>query len=284
MSKFSANFLQDKKHDFLENGFCLIEGFYDQKSIERIRNGIRQIIELLCKKYDVEAKCETPFEAMTIAYPALIAKNRAWGGEIYDAVKQIPEFMTLVSNPKNSAVFESLRANSVAGLAAGGYGIRIDNPAEDKFRAPWHQEFPAQLRSVDGIVFWSPLLDITPEMGPVELCVGSHKEGVVPVYNDDQGIGKSGAYALKLEQEEKRLAKYQKTAPLTKTGDLILMDFLTLHQSGLNRSKHPRWSMQFRYFNFNDPTGIDLSWAGSFAAGKDLYELLPNLKAKQDER
>lgn len=82
---------------------------------------------------------------MTIAYPRLIAKNHSWGGEVYDAVKQIPAFMRLVSNAANDEVFSVLRPGSVPGLAAGGYGIRIDNPGEEKFRAQWHQEFSSQL-------------------------------------------------------------------------------------------------------------------------------------------
>jgi len=171
-----------------------------------------------------------------------------------------------------------MREGSAAGLAAGGYGIRIDNPAADRFRALWHQEFPAQLRSLDGIVFWSPLLPMTPDMGPVQIARGSHREGPVPVYEDDGGIGQSGAYSLRLHREAERLAKYEIVAPCTNPGDLVLMDFLTLHQSGANISDRPRWSMQFRYFNFCDPIGIDIAWAGSYAAGQKFEDILPDLK------
>ena len=129
------------------------------------------------------------------------------------------------------------------------------------------------------MVFWSPLVSLTPELGPVELAVGSHAEGLVPVWKDDGGVGKSGAYALRLDREEERLARYDHVAPLTEPGDLILMDFLTLHQSGFNQGDRPRWSMQWRYFNFADPIGVKLSWKGSFASGQSFETILPELVA-----
>ncbi len=274
--------LPDYANEFATNGYVIIKNFYDPiEQIEPIRQNIRWIIETICKKYNVKAPTSTVEEALGSGYMTLAKANRTWGGEVYDAVKQIPSFMRLVCDAKNSQIFKTLRANSVPGLAAGGYGIRIDAPQEENYRAPWHQEFPAQLRSLDGVVFWSPLIPITKELGPVEIAVSSHREGLVPVHTDDAGIGKKGAYALRLDKEDERLARYKQIAPLSEPGDLILMDFLTLHQSGKNVTEIPRWSAQFRYFNFAEPTGIELSWPGSFAAGQDFAELLPELVAKK---
>lgn len=266
---------------FDHNGFAVLPQFYDpQRDIAPIREGIRKIIELVAAKHSVDAPTSTPDEAMGAGYLAVAKANRSWGSEIYDAVKQIPAFMALVANERNVDVFRKIRVGSEPGIAGGGYGIRIDAPEEGKYRAPWHQEFPAQLRSLDGVVFWTPLVTVTQEMGPVELALGSHREGLVPVYSDDKGIGKTGAYALHLDREQERLARYERLAPCTQPGDLIVMDFLTLHQSGENVSNQPRWSMQFRFFNFKDPLGIKLGWSGSYAAGVSFGDLLPELVAK----
>jgi ectoine hydroxylase-related dioxygenase (phytanoyl-CoA dioxygenase family) len=270
--------------NFARDGVIIIKNFYDvERDIRPVQDGIQAIIRAFADKENITVPCETPQEALQKGYAALIAHNRSWGGHIYDAVKQIPAFMRLVSHEQNEKVFARLRQNSLPGLAAGGYGIRIDNPSEDKFRAPWHQEFPAQLRSPDGIVFWSPLLTITEDMGPVEIAKGSYKEGMIPVYEDDGGIGKSGAYALRLDREQERLANYETIAPCTEPGDLVLMDFLTMHQSGLNRSDRPRWSMQFRYFNFANPVGQSINWKGSYAAGERFGDLFPDLVARRPD-
>jgi len=278
MTNANAKITDGLRADFDTKGYLVMRGFYDPAAdIAPIQEGIRQVVELICRKYGVDAPTETAHEAMTIAYPKLIAKNRSWGGEVYDAVKQIPAFMRLVTNAINDEAFKALRPDSIPGIAAGGYGIRIDNPGEEKFRAQWHQEFPGQLRSLDGVVFWTPLLPVTNDMGPVQIAEGSHAEGLIPVYRDSAGLGKTGAYALFMDRVDERLAKYDVVAPLPKPGDLILMDFLTMHQGGHNVSKMPRWSIQFRYFNFAEPLGVRIGWCGSFAAGVDFSKILPEL-------
>jgi hypothetical protein len=263
---------------FRKDGYIIFRDFYDfENEIKPIQEGVRVIIELMAKKHRIEGPCGTAEEAMSQCYPKIIAVNRAWGGEIYDAVKQIPEFVALVASKRNVQLFEVLRPGAKAGIAAGGYGIRIDNPGEDKFRAWWHQEFPAQLRSNDGLVYWSPLLAVTQEMGPVQVAIGSHVEGFVPTYDDDAGLGRAGAYALRLQNEEKLLERYNIAAPLLKPSDLLILDFFILHQSGYNVSASPRWSMQLRYFNFRDPLGIKISWKGSFAAGEKFADIIPDI-------
>lgn len=264
--------------DFSRDGYVLLKGFYDvERDIGPIRAGIRDIIELVARKHGVAVPCATADEAMTAGYSQLIGIDRSWGSEVYDAIKQIPTYMRLVSHPANADVFATVRPGALVGLAAQSYGIRIDNPSEEKFRSIWHQEFPGQLRSLDGIVFWSPLLPVTEAMGPVEISRGSHVEGLIPTQFDDGGVGRYGAYSLKLDDEERRLAPYERVAPLTEPGDLLIMDFLVLHQSGYNRSDRARWSMQFRYFNFNDPTGIEINWQGSYTAGVTPTDLLTKL-------
>lgn len=270
-------------HDCLESfkrdGVAVIRGFYDVETmVKPIQDGIRDIVELVAEQNGLSVACADGIEAMTRGYPAIIKHDRKLGGVIYDAVKQIPEFISFVSAARNKEVYQTLHPGSMPGIAAGGYGIRIDNPAEERFRAVWHQEFPSQLRSIDGLVLWSPLLPVTPEMGPVEVAVGSHREGLVPVFVDDGGVGKTGAYSLRLENEAERIARYEKVAPLTEPGDLIVMDFLTLHQSGHNVSDRPRWSMQIRYFNFADPVGTSLNWTGGFAQHKTIDEIFKGIR------
>jgi hypothetical protein len=213
-------------------------------------------------------------------YLDLIKQDRSWGGEVYDAVKQIPAFVRLVVHPKHDEVMRQLRSGSVPGVAGGGYGIRIDNPNEDRYRGQWHQEYPSQLRSLDGLVFWSPLVPVLPEMGPVLFCPGSQREGALPVLSghpDDPS--RKGTYALMLKDEEQLTARYEKIAPLTRPGDAVVVDFLTLHASGHNRGERSRWSMQLRYFNFAEPTGRAHGWSGSFAAGRDFRSIHPELCA-----
>jgi hypothetical protein len=266
--------------DFAEQGYVVVKGFYDcDREIEPIQFGIWKILGILFKKYNTSLE-QKPFspETFDYGYQHLIAINRKYGSEVYDAVKQIPAFMRLVSLEKNDRVFSQLRHTDMPAIAAAGYGIRIDTPHEEKYRSLWHYEYRDQLRSIDGIVFWSPLVSVTPDLGPVQICPKSHLGGLRRSYlQDPQNPEKTGAYAMRLENESDLVAQYGVVAPLSEPGDLVLMDFLTLHSSGINIGNRSRWSMQFRYFNFNHPSGIRMNWSGCIADGTQLKDFHPEL-------
>jgi hypothetical protein len=271
---------------FNTNGFLVLKGFYDiENQIDPILSAIYEIIGICLEKHSIEIE-RMPFsrEYFDHGYQALIKKDRSIGGVIYDAVKQIPAFQRLVSCQKHENLVKQLRKTKLAGIASGGSGIRIDNPAEKQYQAPWHQEFPAQLRSLDGLIFWSPLRNLTSQLGPVEICPQSQHEGIIPVYSDSDESGKTGAYALRLENEEQVITKYQSTTPLADQGDLVLMDWLVVHRSGTNNSAESRWTMQIRYFNFMDKIGISTDWKGSFASGVDFRDVFPELILASKER
>jgi len=272
---------QEQVLAFHRDGYVVLPGFYDVPLvIEPIQRGIHQVIQIVCRQRGIPAKGAFLAEDFDDGYAALIAKDRSLGGVVYDAAKQLAPFTRWVNHPLHEALVRQLRRSTCVGLAAGGFGVRIDNPNEERFRADWHQEYPAQLRSLDGINFWSPLVTVTDEMGPVQFCRGSHKAGLLPVLTrDPDHPEKTGAYGLVLKDREKIVAGYSVDAPRSRPGDLVILDFLTLHQSGYNRSTRARWSMQARFFNFEEATGQRIGWKGSFAAGLDFATVHPELVA-----
>jgi hypothetical protein len=265
---------------FNQKGYLILPNFYDgEEEIIPIQKAIYDIIGIVAIKYGIKIDRQ-PFSPETFdeCYLDVIKVSRSYGGEIYDAVKQIPAFIRLVSAQKNEAVYKELRSNCLPGIAAAGYGIRINNPLEDKYRANWHQEYPSQLRSLDGLIFWSPLVNVTQELGPVNICPGSQVEGAVPVFtHDPRNKEKQGAYSLVLQNEDALIRKYKQIAPLSKPTDLIVMDFLLLHASGYNVGSRSLWSMQFRYFNYLEATGMAHGWKGGFASGVDFRTVHPEL-------
>jgi hypothetical protein len=266
--------------EFTEYGYLVIENFYDPiREIVPIQYDIWKILGILFQKYEVPVQQqEFSPETFDDGYQQLIAIDRKYGGEVYDAIKQIPAFTRLVSLEKNDRIFSELRSKATPGIAAAGSGIRIDNPNESKYRSLWHYEYRDQLRSLDGIVFWSPLVSVVANLGPVQICPKSHQGGLRRSYlKDPENPEKTGAYAMRLEHETALIQQYGVVAPLSNPGDLVLLDFLTLHSSGINLSNRSRWSMQFRYFNFNHPSGIRINWIGGVANGIHIKDVHPEL-------
>src|SRR5438094_6086873 len=125
--------------EFRESGVLILRSFYNlRRDIRPIQEDIYRIIGQVLTRHTVtDTRRPYTSEEFDDGYVELIARNRSYGGEVYDAVKQIPAFMRLVANPKHELLFRELRSDSIPGIAAGGYGIRIDNPNEERFRAPW---------------------------------------------------------------------------------------------------------------------------------------------------
>ena len=263
---------------FEENGYILIKDFYDlDQDIHPILLDIYKLIGLVAERHDhkLDRKPYSP-DNFDDGYNQLIKINRSYGGEIYDLIKQIPSFLRLISNEKADALFQNIRNTEISGIGTASYGIRIDNPNEDKFRSHWHQEFLFQPQSLDGIVFWTPLLPISEELGPVIILPRSQKDGLCKYSKGNAYAEKTGAYQIGIYNEEKVIESYEKIAPLTKPGDLLLMDFLTIHGSGVNRSNRSRWSVQNRFFNYSEPVGMKVGWKASVTTGVDAESVFPD--------
>lgn len=269
----------DQIEQFKCDGFLLLRNFYSVEQIEPICRRTYEIIGQVIDEYNLPiTRKPYAYETFDDGYLDVIKINRRYGGVIYDAVKQIPTFLRLVAEQQNEELFNLLRPGAVAGVAAGGFGIRINNPFEEKYRAAWHQEYPGQLRSLNGLVFWSPLIHVQPENGPVDILVASHHEGLLPLIKNQSDIPEqTGGYAARLHNEQSVVAKYNMVAPCISPGDVLIMDFMVLHRSGQNISNRALWSMQFRWFDFSEPVGRKHSWVGSYAAGVDFSDIHPEL-------
>lgn len=271
-----------QQQDFFDDGFLKIPRFYDYESqIAPIQLKLGEMIHQVAIRHGLLAqRSSVSANEFDSEYGKLIDVNRSYGSEVYDLAKQVPDLLLLVGDKRHSKLFEELRQGSSPAVAHGGYGIRIDSPFEDTYRAQWHQEYPAQLRSPNGIVFWTPLVPVTAEIGPVQIALGSHREGPLPVVKESDGQ-RSGAYALKLASETEVLSRYETVSPIMEPGDLLLMDFMLLHSSGFNRGLRSRWSIQFRYFDLQHPVGRANGWVGSFAEGVDFSKVHPELLVEE---
>lgn len=269
---------KERKDFFYEQGYVLIPNFFDKdRDILPVLEGIHGVISRVAKRHGISIP-DNPFTFDTFdsSYQDLLQADRNLAAEVYDLVKQIPAFLRLISHSRSDALFREIRNDCMSGIGVGSYGIRIDNPSEDKFRSHWHQEFFYQPQSLDGIVFWAPLLPITPELGPVNILPRSHKDGLGMYEYAEKYRDKQGVYHIGLADEDQTIAKYETIAPLTEPGDLLLMDFLTIHGSGLNRAERSRWSVQNRFFNFDDDVGTEIGWKAAGVTGVCLEKIFPN--------
>lgn len=264
-------------------GFVALRGVLDvQRDIAPLQRELGRLIQRCAGVHGIAHAPPDDPAAFDRGYVDLVAREPAIQPLVYDNAKALPAFHRLVAHPLLVELFEQARHTSRCGTALGTSGIRIDRPGDEKHLAPWHQEFPYQFRSLDAITFWLPLVPVDALAGPVVLARGSHRDGIVPLVDaagtadDDMRRGEYGNWQLSDEAE--RLARYEHVSVETVPGDLLAFDFLTLHASTPNRGQRARWTVQIRYFNFDDPYGTSIRWAGGIKHGKTFAEMNASLE------
>lgn len=193
---------------------------------------------------------------------ALRKKDAPGAGRVYDAIKKMPLFMQWASDQRHVELTRQLLNTGDVGVASRGWGMRIDYPHDTLHSTQLHQDIVSQLCGPRGIVIWSPLRDVTSDMGPVVLYPGSHLEGVFPI--EARG---NASQDFVIRDESALQSRFPAIAPEVKAGDAVVVDFMLLHESGFNASDRPRWSMLTRMFDAAEPRSIRIGWRGGLQEG-----------------
>jgi ectoine hydroxylase-related dioxygenase (phytanoyl-CoA dioxygenase family) len=114
------------------------------------------------------------------------------------------------------------------------------------YKTPKHQDWPSMQASMDSVVVWIPLVDVTPENGAVIFYPRTHKLG--PLTNKLEG----GFAKVDINEYE-----WESVQPSMKVGDIAIFSTLLIHESGDITDDSIRWSCHFRYSNMKEPNYIE---------------------------
>jgi ectoine hydroxylase-related dioxygenase (phytanoyl-CoA dioxygenase family) len=107
---------------------------------------------------------------------------------------------------------------------------------------PWHQDhYYWPLDTDDAVTMWMPLVDVSPEMGPMVFASGSHRLGPLAEAPISDGVGERLARLI----EENGFPT--ETRPL-RAGDATFHSSRTLHSAAANESGRRREVMTVIYF------------------------------------
>lgn len=102
------------------------------------------------------------------------------------------------------------------------------------WKVPQHQDFESTKGSKNGVTCWMPLVNVTKELGPLEIYPKSHKKGHLP-------------HNSRFELTDKFNDSCFESLPLY-IGDALFFSYFTVHRSGVNiKTDEIRLSMHFRY-------------------------------------
>lgn len=252
--------MQDTINCLNENGYAIIENSIPRNLIVSLWEEMHEVGIIIAKRLSLELGVFQNPDHSAQEFLSLSRKNRRFISILYDQCKQLPSFLRLATWEGLSNIYGTVKGARLVGIGENSYGVRFDLPNEDQFRSHWHQEFATNPQSPDGLVFWIPLVDIHQGMGSVEIMRTSNKGGLIEHKVLDKYSFKQGLYRVGLPNEEELLSVYPIDQPLSKAGDILLMRFDTIHQSGRNVSDRLRVTLQVRYFGFDYPEASAQFW------------------------
>ena len=122
--------------------------------------------------------------------------------------------------------------------------------------------------TLDVYTCWTPLGDVTPEMGPLVLCLGSHRWGRVRETYGRCDVDRDlieGIFSRDPAELVDRLGGRWATAAVFGPGDVVIFGLYMLHASLVNTTGRYRLSCDTRYQRAGEP--MDDRWAGAAPAG-----------------
>ncbi|HZU63416.1 MAG TPA: phytanoyl-CoA dioxygenase family protein [Novosphingobium sp.] len=143
------------------------------------------------------------------------------------------------------------------------FGVKLPlAPGEGNGRSDWHQDFAAQVADRSGgMVFWTPLTDMTAAHGTMAYLSGSHRHGVM---GDYRSYGDGNLLDVYPELADACPSSGQ-LALLA--GDVVVHSDLCVHMAGANTAGTPRWT----YLAIMNPA--DARWTGAPSVAFDTAGL-----------
>ena len=233
------------REKFRENGYFIAKSIISEKKI----NAVLETIFRIYFKYNPSSKLRDLQEPWNSdLFHEEIIKFRKSDPKrfslLYDSTQTSVSIMELLTSEliaKYSANLLDTKNNELC-ITEG--MIRMDAPGDKRNIAGWHQEI-SYLRN-NGLVIWIPLSDITPDLGPLQVCPKSHHEGELKVVQNKNLPDDASTVSVD-EVEPEYIAKYSIMDVEIKKGDVLFFDTELFHRSGVNTSNRMRFSCQVRH-------------------------------------
>jgi hypothetical protein len=231
-----------------EDGYLLLRGFHDPEQVLAAR---RHVLERLAENGQLD-----PERPLMDAVPAAGARGAFLGGS--KAITRAAPFLELVESPRVMGFFE--RFLDGAPRTYDYKWLRVVGPGA--FTGA-HYDIVYMGRGTDRVyTVWTPFGDVSFEMGPLAILVGSHRfERVRETYgrmdvDRDKVVGWFTNDPV--EMVDRFGGQWQSSE--FRAGDVLIFGMYTMHASLNNRSDRYRISADTRYQRADEP--VDERWIG----------------------
>ena len=242
--KLSAEQVQQ----FEEEGYLLLLDFLPVEAFEPLRRELEEVIDITARQvYEAgrlrELHSDKPFEhRLHYLCEAADDPEDIWR-PIFGKKHKTAGLFKVWTIPALLDVVEQLIGPEV--LAHPQFNTRVKLACQQEEVGTFHQD--GALLKEDAVQTamvncWIPLLDVTMEMGGMQVIVGSHKAGLIP-------------HADKGRMREQDLPPGEIVDCPVPFGGVLLFKKETAHRGVTNKTDKARWSLDLRYSDADAPTG-----------------------------
>ena len=245
------------KKKLKDQGFIVIKNFIAKKKINLL---IIDLINLFLHEMNlnnIEPKLKL-IDSINFHNKLINYRNKDPEGfsNVYNIVKGNSSLISILNDKNIIKLASKILETKESNIWNGEFQFRMDSPTDKRNSLDWHQDAGYYKEKTtdgsNGIVMWVAISkNIYKKNGAINVCPGSHKEGVIVSKNK---VIKTTKYKPRLKTitrklDNKYISKYTPETVESNRGDLIVMDLRTFHKSGFNRSPYIRFSTLNRIFD-----------------------------------
>jgi len=172
--------------------------------------------------------------------------DKSYFSKLYDSLQHTAALYKLCSSSKVINIVEKLLNTDKEIIGATAIQLRLDSPLDSRNKLNWHQDsafFRQNNNGNNAMSTWIPLQKTSFDTGPLEFLEKSHKLGNLKFKH--KNVEKYET--VQKQVSDKIIKKFDLKQFELDIGDVIFLNFDTIHRSGLNKSNIFRMVAICRY-------------------------------------
>lgn len=254
-SMASLTISNDYINSFNKNGFVILKNFFNIEELNDFKQSLLYLIKNSLKKASEKYNEINGDDFNGLEFDdgiiTLEKMDTKFIADIYDSIPNLPSFMRLTAKRELSQFVNNLfEKPDDSPLFTFTNRCRIDLPNNNRRSTKWHQEIFYTIPKSKFVQTWGPLIrNITKKNGAIEVCIGSHKEGIAK-----QSLSKDNFDPTPFTIDNEIIEKYEKTMIELNLGDIMIFSPKLFHKTGLNMSNHVRYTNIGMFHDVEFPT------------------------------
>lgn len=241
--------------NYNENGFYISKGLIEKKYVLDVVNNLKNNFDNQLKLLDINTNnTDDIYKSMKLLHHADIEIYKKTAGTLWRKMStyNLTHHSNIQNFVKNNFGWSDIAIPGGQVVHVQAECLKIPN---GYFGIIAHQDFPSVQGSLDGLVIWIPLVDIDINRYPLEVIPGSHKNGILP-------SSKNNNSTWEIKSEYYNEADF---IPVEcEIGDVIFMNYFTVHRSSQNGDHRLRLACSTRYDNPNEKTFIERAYPSAY--------------------